>query len=55
MKHEILLPNYLQQHEISQNQLTCFTPNTAESFHMTMNSFLMGRSSIKSNKPLGQE
>ena len=38
MKNEIPLPYYLQQHEITQNQLTKFlqTLNAAESLQMTM-------------------
>ena len=48
------MQNYLQQHEITKNQLTIFpqTPNAAESLQMTMNPYLMGGSSITSNKPL---
>ena len=54
MQNEIPLPYYLQQHEITKNQLTNFsqTPNAAESLQMTMNPYLMGGSSITSNKPL---
>ena len=54
MKKEMQLPYYLQQHEITKNQLTNFShiPNAAESLQMTMNPFLMGGSSITSNKPL---
>ena len=54
MQNEIPLPYYLQQHEISKNQLTNFLqiPNAAESIQMTMNPYLMGGSSITSNKPL---
>ena len=54
MQKEILLPYYLQQHEITKNQLTNFSqmPNAAESLQMTMNPYLMGGSSITSNKPL---
>ena len=54
MQNEIPLPYYLQQHEITKNQLTNFSqiPNAAESLQMTMNPYLMGRSSITSNKPL---
>ena len=54
MKNEIPLPYYLQQHEILKSQLTNFsqTPNIAESLQMTMNAYLMGGSSITSNKPL---
>ena len=53
MQNEIQLPYYLQQHEITQNQLTIFSqlPNAAESLQMTMNPYLMGGSSITSNKP----
>ena len=54
MQHEIQLPYYLQQHEITKNQLTNFsqTPNAAESLQMTMNPYLVGGSSIISHKPL---
>ena len=54
MQNEIPLPYYLQQHEITKSQLTKFSqmPNAAESFKMTMNLYLMGGSSITSNKPL---
>ena len=54
MQNEIPLPYYLQQHEITKNQLTNFSqiPNAAESLQMTMNPYLMGESSITSKKPL---
>ena len=54
MQNEIPLPYYLQQHEITKNQLSNFSQmsNAAESLQMTMNPYLMGGSSIKSNKPL---
>ena len=54
MQNEIPLPYYLQQHEITKNQLSNFSqmPNAAESLQMTMNPYLMGGSSITSNKPL---
>ena len=54
MQNEIPLPYYLQQHEITRNQLSNFSqmPNAAESLQMTMNPYLMGGSSITSNKPL---
>ena len=57
MHNEIPLPYYLQQHEITKNQLKNFSqmPNAAESLQMTMNPYLMGGSSTtsnKSNKPL---
>ena len=54
MQNEKPLPYYLQQHEITKNQLSNFSqmPNAAESLQMTMNPYLMGGSSIKSNKPL---
>ena len=54
MQNEEPLPYYLQQHEITKNQLSNFsqTPNAAESLQMTMNPYLMGGSSITSNKPL---
>ena len=43
-----------QQHEVTKNQLTNFSqiPNAAESLQMTMNPYLMGKSSLTSNKPL---
>ena len=46
MQNEIPLPYYLQQHEITKNQLTNFSqmPNAAESLQMTMNPYLMGGS-----------
>ena len=54
MQNEIPLPFYLQQHEITKSQLTNFSqmPNAAESLQMTMNPYLMGGSTITSNKPL---
>ena len=54
MQNEIPLPYYLQQHEITKNQLSNFSqkPNAAESLQMTMNQYLMGGSSKGSNKPL---
>ena len=54
MQNEIPLPYYLQQHGITKNQFTKFSqiPNAAESLQMTMNPYLMGGSSITSNKPL---
>ena len=54
MQNEIPLPYYLQQHEITKNQLTIFSqiPNAAKSLQMTMKRYLMGGSSITSNKPL---
>ena len=54
MQNEIPIPYYLQQHEITKNQLSNFSqmPNAAESLQMTMNPYLMGGSSITSNKPL---
>ena len=53
MQSEIPLPYFLQQHEITKNQLTNFSqmPNAAESLQRTMNPYLMGGSSITSNKP----
>ena len=43
MQNEIPLPYYLQQHELTKNQLTNFSqiPNAAESLQMTMNPYLM--------------
>ena len=54
MHNEIPKPYYLQQHEITKNQLmnSFQIPNAAESLQMTMNPYLMGGSSISSNKPL---
>ena len=54
MQNEIPLPYYLQQHEITKNQLSNFSqmPNAAESLQMTTNPYLMGGSSITSNKQL---
>ena len=54
MQNEIPLPYYLQQHEITKNRHSNFSqkPNAAESLQMTMNPYLMGGSSITSNKPL---
>ena len=54
MQNEIPLSYYSQQHEITKNQMTNFSqiPNAAESLQMTMTSYLMGGSSITSNKPL---
>ena len=54
MQNEIPLPNCLQQHELAKTQLENFSqiPNAAESLQMTMNPYLMGGSSISSNKPL---
>ena len=54
MQNEIPLPYYLQQHEITKNQFSNFLqmPNAAESLQMTMNPYLMGGSSITSNKTL---
>ena len=54
MQNEIPLPYYLQQLEITKNQITNFSqkPDAAETLQMTMNPFLMGGSSITSNKPL---
>ena len=54
MKNEIPLPYYIQQHKITKNQLSNFSqmPNAAESLQMTVNPYLMGGSSITSNKPL---
>ena len=50
-QNEIPLPYYLQQHEITKNQLTNFSqiPNAVESLQMTMNPYLMGGSSITTN------
>ena len=54
MHNEIPLPCYLQQYEITKNQLSNFSqkPNAAESLQMTMNPYLISGLSITSNKPL---
>ena len=54
MHNEIPLPNNLQQHEITKSQPTNFSqmPHAAELLQRTKNLYLMGRSSISSNKPL---
>ena len=54
MQNELPLPYYLQQHEITKNQLSNFSqaPDAAESLQMNMNPYLMGGLSITSNKPL---
>ena len=54
MHNEIPLPCYLQQHEITKSQSNFFSqmPQAAESLQMAMNPYLMGGSSITSNKPL---
>ena len=55
MQNEIPLPYYLQQHEITKNQLTYFSQmptNAAKSLKMTLNPYLMGGSSITSIKTL---
>ena len=54
MHNEIPLPYYLQQYEITKNQLSNFSqkPNAAESLQMTMNPYLISGLSITSNKSL---
>ena len=54
MQNEIPLPYYLQKHEIAKSQRKIFSqmPHAAETLQMTMNPYLMGGSSISSNKPL---
>ena len=54
MQNEIPKPYYLQRHQITRTQLANFSqiPNAAESLQMTMNPYIMGGSSISSNKPL---
>ena len=54
MQNEMSLPFCLQQHEITKSQLTKFSQmqHGAEILEMTMNPYLMGGSSITSNKPL---
>ena len=57
MHNKIPLPYYLQQHEITKSQPTKISqkPKAAESLQMTMNPYLMGDSSISSNKQLDPE
>ena len=54
IQNEIPLPYYLEQNEITKNQLSNYSQmsNAAESLQMTMNPYLMGGSSVTSNKPL---
>ena len=54
MQFGILIPQYLQQHEITKTQFTNFSQlkKAAESLQLTMNPYLMGESSISSNKLL---
>ena len=54
MQNEISIPFSLQQHKITKSQLTKISqmPHGAELLQMTMNPYLMGGSSITSNKPL---
>ena len=54
MHNKILLPYFLQQHEITKSQLTNFSQirKAEESLQVTRNPYLMGRSSTSSNKPL---
>ena len=54
MHNEISLPYYLEQHERTKSQLTNFSQmlNAAESLQITMNPYLMGGSSVSSNKTL---
>ena len=54
MQNEISLPYYLQKHKITKTQLTKFSqiPKAAESLQMIMNRYIMGGSSMSSNKPL---
>ena len=54
MQNEIPLPYYLQQQEITKTQHTNFSqvPNDTEYLQLTMNPYLIGGSSISSNKPL---
>ena len=54
MPNEIPLPYYLQQHEITKTNIAHFSqkPKAAESLQMTMNPYIMSRSSISSDKPL---
>ena len=53
MHNEIPLPDYLQEHEITKSHFTNFSQiaNAAESLQMTMKPYLMGGSSISSNRP----
>ena len=52
--HKKIPVQYYLQHEITKRQFTNFSqmPNAAESLQMSMNPYLMGESSISSNKPL---
>ena len=54
MLNEFPLLYLLLQHEVTKTQLTRFSqiPNAAESLQMTLNLYLMGESSISSNKKL---
>ena len=54
IQNVIPLPYCLQQEEITKNQLTIISqmPNAEESLQMTMSPYLMGGSSITSNKTL---
>ena len=54
MQNESPLPYYLQHYKKTKYQLTNVSqiPNATESIQMTKNPYLMGGSSITSNKPL---
>ena len=54
MQNQIPLPFCLQQPESKKTQgsKSSHIPNAAESLQTTMNPYLMGGSSISSNKPL---
>ena len=54
MRNEIPLPFFLHHHDITKSQLTNFSqvPHNEESLQMTLNPYLIGGSSITSNKPL---
>ena len=54
MQNEIPLPYYLQKHENTKTNLTSFfqIPKATESLQLTQNPYLMGGSSISSDKPL---
>ena len=53
MQNEIPLPYYLQKHEITKTHFTNFLKyQMPQNLQMTMNPYLMGGSSISSNKPL---
>ena len=54
MQNEIPIPVYLQQYELTITQFTNFSQilNVADSLQISMSPYLMGGSSMSSNKPL---